>query len=93
MKTFVPADDAALLTGLVAEAKAASFKLAQHMLGELAPETVELVARLQLQGWRLGLECSIDKDCEPLICLTAISPSGERRALADVAQGAPAGAH
>jgi hypothetical protein len=63
------------------------------MVGELDPQTVDMLASLQDEGWRIGVEITADVYGYPQTNIVAIEPDGVRKVIANVATGAPEGAH
>jgi hypothetical protein len=87
--TFVADKNPAELTDLVTEFKTSSMMLMRKMLDSLTPESQRAMVGLSSAGWRMCLEMAADQHGEWAITMTAVSESGERKPIADVAQGAP----
>jgi hypothetical protein len=76
---------------LVKDAKTATSLLAEQMLSDVSAETRALMAELQGRGWRVALEVSAGVRGLAHVCMTCVSPTGERRVMADIAEGGIAG--
>lgn len=91
--TFHKTSDVAKLTILVAEAKVATHALADFLIVDMSlAARAELVHR-QDNAWRIAIEISADVYGTCLTALTMISPEGERKVFASIAEGSSPDAH
>lgn len=91
--TFHASRDVAKLTTLVAEAKVATHALADFLIVDLPPAARAELVRRQDDAWRIALEISADVYGTCTTALTMISPSGERKVFASIAEGSAPDAH
>lgn len=93
-KALIPSGDRARLTELTEATRAATHRLADHMLADLSLQTNAVMHELQAAGWRVALEVSADQHGNSAIALTMVSAEGRRRVMAEIAEAPGAsGAH
>lgn len=93
-KAFIPSHDRTRLTELTESARAATHRLADHMLADLSLQTSAVMHELQAAGWRVALEVSADQHGNSAVALTMVSAEGRRRVMAEIAEAPPArGSH
>ena len=86
--TFIQAKKPAEYSELLNEAKTANVMLMHAALDLMPADTKHTLVALQSSGYRIAIELAMDERDIWTIFVTAVSPAGTRRVIADLAKSA-----